>query len=287
MFKYVPKDLEASRPLVVALHGCLQNAAGYDDETGWTEFADKHRFALLLPEQSVLNNPARCFNWFNPQDFQRGQGEAMSIRQMIDKMQLDHQSDPARIYVSGLSSGGAMTAVMLATYPELFSGGAIIAGIPYGCASSVREATTQCGLSARADSVTPIKSLSPNQWGDLVRGATTYSGVYPPVAIWQGSADHIVNPLNATELMKQWTNVLGIDQIADGQTVVSGRVRKEYRDRSGRLMLETYMISGMPHGTPIDPGEQAMQCGDIAPYVVDADICSSFHIVRFWGLDQL
>ncbi|MDP3670382.1 MAG: PHB depolymerase family esterase [Telluria sp.] len=202
MFKYVPKDLAPSRPLVVALHGCLQDAADYDDEPGWIQFADKHRFALLLPAQAIGNNSSRCFNWFEPQDFQRDQGEALSIRQMIDKMKLDHKTDPARTYVSGLSAGGAMTAVMLAAYPELFAGGAIIAGIPYGCARDQNEATTQCGVNVGPGSATPIKSLSPAQWGDLVRGAAAYRGAYPRVAIWQGTADSVVNPLNATELMK-------------------------------------------------------------------------------------
>lgn len=143
MFKYVPLSLPASAPLVVALHGCTQRASDYGDETGWTDLARRLQFALLLPEQREENNPRRCFNWFNGwafsdfwfwgewgSDQDRGEGEALSIKQMIDRMQVDHGIDPARVFVTGLSGGGAMTAVMLAAYPELFAGAAILAGVP-------------------------------------------------------------------------------------------------------------------------------------------------------------
>ena len=129
MCEYLPANLGASRPLVVALHGCQQQASAYDDEPGWIKFADKYRFALLLPQQQQVNNSSKCFNWFQPGDNERDQGEALSIRQMIDKITADANIDPEKIYVTGLSAGGGMTAVMLAAYPELFAGGAIIAGI--------------------------------------------------------------------------------------------------------------------------------------------------------------
>jgi poly(3-hydroxybutyrate) depolymerase len=134
MFKYVPEGLEPGRPLVVALHGCTQQASAYDDETGWIALADRHRFALLLPQETV--NLARCFRWFEVDQSSRDQGEALSVRQMIERMVADHQLNPARVHVTGLSAGGAMTAVLLAVYPDLFAGGAVIAGIPYRCASN-------------------------------------------------------------------------------------------------------------------------------------------------------
>jgi poly(hydroxyalkanoate) depolymerase family esterase len=96
-------------------------------------------FALLLPEQQRTNNPNGCFNWFQTGDIERGHGEALSIRQMVSKMVSDHGIDPARVFVTGLSAGGAMTSVMLATYPEVFAGGAIIAGLPYGAANNVQQ----------------------------------------------------------------------------------------------------------------------------------------------------
>lgn len=185
-----------------------------------------------------------------------------------------------------ISQQGDRAQVQLAAYPELFAGGAIIAGIPYGCARDLNEATTQCGVNVGPGSATPIKSLSPAQWGDLVRGAAAYRGAYPRVVIRQGTADSVVNALNATELMKQWAHVLGIDQSPDGESTVNGHTRRLYKDGSGKLLLETYTIEGLPHATPVDPGNKPTQCGDVEPFIVDADICSSFHIVRFWGLEQ-
>jgi feruloyl esterase len=140
MFAYVPKDLAKPRALVVALHGCTQTAAVYDHGSGWSTLADTHGFMVLFPEQQRANNPNNCFNWFLPHDTQRDQGEALSIRQMIERMIRDHNIDRRRIFVVGLSAGGAMASAMLATYPDVFAGGAIIAGLPYGSARNVQEA---------------------------------------------------------------------------------------------------------------------------------------------------
>src|ERR671916_1041135 len=135
MLTYIPDNLPASSPLVVVLHGCTQTAAGYDHGAGWSTLADRYGFAVLFPEQQRGNNPKLCFNWFQGEDIQRDGGEPLSIRQMVERMVRDHGIDRSHVFVTGLSAGGAMTAVMLATYPELFAGGAIVAGVPYGCAS--------------------------------------------------------------------------------------------------------------------------------------------------------
>jgi poly(hydroxyalkanoate) depolymerase family esterase len=140
MFTYLPSDITAQRPLLVVLHGCTQNAESYDRGAGWSTLADRFGFALLLPEQPRSNNPNGCFNWFQTGDIERGHDEPLSIRQMVAKMVSDHAIDPARVFVTGLSAGGAMTSVMLATYPDVFAGGAIIAGLPYGAANNVQQA---------------------------------------------------------------------------------------------------------------------------------------------------
>src|SRR5215212_11736354 len=132
MLTYSPPDLTPGSPLVVVLHGCTQTAAGYDHGAGWSTLADRYGFALLFPEQQKLNNPNGCFNWFLPGDIKRDRGEALSIRQMVERIVHDQRIDRDRVFVTGLSAGGAMTSVMLATYPEVFAGGAIIAGLPYG-----------------------------------------------------------------------------------------------------------------------------------------------------------
>ena len=97
--------------------------SGYGVGAGWWQLAEEMGFAVLAPEQKAVNNPNTCFDWFNPEDITRGQGEAASIAAMIRTMIETYQLDKGRVFITGLSAGGAMTAVMLATYPELFAGG--------------------------------------------------------------------------------------------------------------------------------------------------------------------
>ena len=152
-------------PLIVVLHGCKQKATTFASDAGWLALADRSRLALLLPEQKGMpsyfydvylfpwfvalwgaNNQNACFDWFQPEDTARDRGEALSIRQMIDAMIARHSVDRSRVYVVGLSAGGAMAAAMLAAYPERFAGGAIVAGVPYGCANTVGGAV-RCMIS--------------------------------------------------------------------------------------------------------------------------------------------
>ena len=278
MFKFVPSGLPANAPLVVALHGCAQTASSYDAETGWQMLATRWQFALLLPQQQSANNSSSCFNWFESVDTTRGQGEALSIKQMVDRMRTDHASDAARVYVTGLSAGGAMASTMLATYPDVFAGGAILAGIPHRCA------TTQ---SAAFSCMNPGSDLTPSQWGDKVRAASSHAGPWPKVSIWHGDGDFTVRPMNLTESMQQWTNVHGIDQVADVSDTVAGYPHRVYADAAGNARVETFTITGMGHGTPVDPGTGETQCGTAGAYILDVNICSSWYIGRFWGLDNL
>jgi len=278
MFKHVPSGLPSGAPLVVALHGCAQSASSYDNESGWQLFADRFRFALLLPQQQSANNSSSCFNWFESGDIARGQGEALSIRQMVDRMIADHGIAPSRVYITGLSAGGAMTAVMLAAYPDVFAGGAIIAGLPYRCA------TTQ---SAAFSCMNPGSDLTPAQWGDRVRAASSWTGPWPIVSIWHGDADYTVRPMNLTESLEQWTNVHSIDQVADVNETIGGYPHRVYRDAAGIARVETWTITGMGHGTPVDPGTGETQCGTAGAYILDVNLCSSYRIARFFGLDNL
>jgi poly(hydroxyalkanoate) depolymerase family esterase len=282
MCRYIPAGLGTSRPLVVALHGCRQLAQSYDDEPGWIKFADKYGFALLLPQQQEANNANNCFNWFEPGDAARDRGEALSIRQMISKIASDARSDPRRVYVTGLSAGGAMAAVMLAAYPEVFAGGAIIAGVPYRCANGVLEALNRCGVSL-SGRLAPLKDLTPAQWGALVLEASSHRAPFPRVSIWHGTSDTTVNPQSQRELVDQWTHVLGIDQTPDAEDTINGHVHKSYKDAHGKVLVETFLVNGMGHGTPIDPGVADDQCGKVAPFTLNVGVCSSFLILKFWG----
>src|SRR4051812_36157306 len=140
MLTYAPDSLPGKPALVVALHGSMQSAAQYDLGAGWSTLADRHGFVLLMPEQNQQNNPNRSFNWFQLGDTRRNDGEACSIAQMVEKAALDFNIDRKRIFIAGLSAGGAMSLVMLATYPDIFAAGAVIAGLPYGGATNVQEA---------------------------------------------------------------------------------------------------------------------------------------------------
>jgi len=279
-FLYRPDNLPTNAPLLVTLHGCQQTAAAYDDESGWTQYADRWGFLLLLPQQQPMNNRMVCFNWFRPEATHRDQGEALSIRQMVDYVKAHYAVDPNRIYATGLSAGGAMTVALLAAYPDIFAGGAIVAGIPYGCARGYLSALW-CQLWGR--------NLDPAQWGDQVRQATQSAGIavkqWPRVSIWQGSADHWVRQGNANELMEQWTNVHGIDQQPTVENSVQGYPHRVYQDAAGNAVVETYLITGLGHGQPIDPGAGEAHCGIPAEYILPAGICASYYIARFFHLD--
>src|SRR5258708_36078745 len=185
MFSFAPGNLQQEPALVVVLHGCGQTASGYDLGAGWSTLADGYGFAWLMPQQQPCNTANGCFNWFNPEDTARDSGEACSIRQMIARMVGDFGIDARRIFVTGLSAGGAMTSVMLATYPEVFAGGAIIAGLPFGVATNMREA-----LSGMFQS--PPRPAA--ELGDLVRNASHHKGPWPKLSGWHGSADRTVHP---------------------------------------------------------------------------------------------
>ena len=196
---HVPHDA-AAIPLVVVLHGCTQDAASYDWGSGWSELAARFGFAVLFAEQSRANNPNGCFNWFVPGDTRRDAGEAASIRQMIAAMVQRHPIDPARIFITGLSAGGAMTSVMLATYPELFRGGAIIAGLPYGAAATMPQALERMRGQGHPDDAT---------YTAAVRAASAHRGPWPRVSVWHGDADHTVNAVNADRIVGQWRGLHG------------------------------------------------------------------------------
>lgn len=276
MLTYVPKDLPESAPLVVVLHGCTQTAGAYDFGTGWSTLADRHGFAVLYPEQRRTNNPLRCFNWFRSEDFERDSGEALSIRQMVDSMVALQRLDPRRVYVTGVSAGAAMTSVMLATYPDVFAGGAIIAGLPYRCANGLQEGF-ECIFQG--------KSRSAREWGTLVRAASRHDGPWPKVSVWHGAEDSTVKPLNAEEVVKQWTDLHGLESAPTVETSIHGHTYRVWQGADGEDLIEHYSVKGMGHGVPIDPDGEG-GCGNPAPWILDAGISSSHHIARFWGLTQ-
>ncbi|HYW14733.1 MAG TPA: PHB depolymerase family esterase [Allosphingosinicella sp.] len=271
---YVPAGIEGPAPLVVVLHGCTQDAAVYDHGSGWSTLADRHGFILLFPEQKRANNPMLCFNWFSGADTKRGMGEAASIRSMIEAMKKAHEVDPDRIFVTGLSAGGAMASVMLATYPETFAAGAIIAGVAYGCAADVTEAFDCMGGRARSDAA---------MLGASVRRASAHKGPWPKVQVWQGSADRTVVASNADAIALQWTHLHGIGPEPDLSDRVEGYPRQSWRDSKGETLVEQYTITGMAHGIPLDgSGEDSL--GEAGAHMLDVGLSSTARIAAFFGI---
>ena len=290
MFSYVPERLASPAALVVVLHGCKQRAADFARDAGWLAFADDAKVALLLPEQRGLpwffhdvfvpplvvaswgaNNQNGCFNWFQPEDNVRDKGEALSIRQMIDTMISRHSLDRSRVFIAGLSAGGAMAAAMLAAYPDLFAGGAIVAGVPYRCAETVSEAL-RC--------MSPGVDHSPAEWrGKVAAGERRF----PAVSIWQGDADTRVVPANQRELVEQWTALHGIAD-RPGRTE-PGRIvtRTVFTDSAGVVRVESVLVHGLKHAFPIETGG-SLPCGKVGDFVTASGICAAREIGKFWGL---
>jgi poly(hydroxyalkanoate) depolymerase family esterase len=275
MHAYVPDGVGPSPPLVVALHGCTQTAESYDQGAGWSDLADRLGFILIFPEQQPANNPKNCFSWFLPADTARDSGEALSIRQMVAKAVETFGVDRSRVFVTGLSAGGAMASVMLATYPELFAGGAIIAGLPYGSASSVQEAF-EAMFNDRAPSSRAL--------GDRVRGASRHRGPWPKISVWHGTADTVVRPSNGDHIVRQWLDVQKLPERASSEEQIGRHTRRVWRDANGDLRLEAYSIAGMAHGVPLATGG-AEGFGMAGPFFLEAGVSSTSQIAQFWGLD--
>lgn len=275
MFTFVPAQLQKPRALVVVLHGCGQTAAAYDLGAGWSTLARHYGFALLMPEQQRVNNGNTCFNWFSPEDTVRGSGEAHSIREMIAHMVEAHRINHRRVFITGLSAGGGMTSVMLATYPEVFAAGAVIAGLPYGIASNLREAL---------DGMFHSPARPARELGDLVRSASDHGGPWPKVSVWHGSADRTVNPGNANEIVKQWLDLHDLPDAPMAETVVDGYPRQAWWNKDGETLVESFAITDMAHGTPLGIADNDQRYGVEGAFLIEAGISSSYHIAKFFGL---
>lgn len=330
MYFYVPESVrigDQARPLVVLLHGCGQNAEFFFSSSGWQQLADREGFVILAPQQQKgpgsypgslfelakqmmgltpgTGNPFFCFSWF---DNAQARLIAESVINMIVRVSNEYRIDPQRIYITGLSGGGAMTAAMLALYPQWFEAGATVAGVPFHCAEhSGRQAIADCMQPstrdpARTSTEEGGKGYAPEKWGRWVRNESCpvgrrdsheeCPGPWPRTSIWQAGEDRLVAPGNQRDLMRQWTDVHGIDQVADAHETCDGApytiTHDSYKDASGRVLVETWLIEGEGvgngHGAPINPDDPVSACGIAEPFMNDANICSTRLIAEFFGL---
>jgi poly(hydroxyalkanoate) depolymerase family esterase len=273
MRAHVPPSV-AGRPLVVLLHGCGQDAAGFAADSGWIALADRLRVPLVLPEQAAANNAGRCFQWFHPTDTGRDLGEAGSIANMTRAAIGRFDSDKRRVFVVGLSAGGAMAAALLAAYPDLFSAGASVAGMPVDAARSGMQAILRMA-SAGSDQ-------TPEAWAARVRAAAPgdFVGPWPRLSVWQGQADTIVAPENGTLLATQWRALQGLTTAVVTEQVLRNGVRHQMWPNGRQSQVELWSLPHLPHAYPI--GNRVVASGRfVEPAQVDATAC----IARFFGLD--
>lgn len=278
MYLYVPSDAKGPMPLVVALHGCSQNAEELAEISGWNELADRYGFAVLYPEQRSGNNMTTCFNWFLPNDSEGDGGELASIRSMMDYAAQLIAIDGERIFTYGLSAGAAMANSLLANDPAGFAGGAIFAGGAHGSATNAWQ-----GMQVMMNP----ENLSPEEWKRRIPGKLE-KGNLPKVIIVQGTKDYVVDPRNAQELIDQWSAAHGTDNVENGvdeaYTGNQSIQRLYYSSEFEQEAVVFYSIIGLGHQLAVDPGTGARQGGQTGAFAVDLDFYSTWYIAKDFGL---
>ena len=167
-----------------------------------------------------------------------------------------------------------MAAVMLATYPEIFAGGAIVAGLPFGTANNVPQALERM----RGKGIPEASRL-----GELARSASSYAGPWPSLSVWHGTNDTTVDRKNARALVDQWRELHGAPRATSKANVVHGHSHYVWSDPTGREVIEEYQVLGLGHGAPLSTREP--RNGEVAgPHMLEAGISSTRLILRFWGL---
>jgi poly(hydroxyalkanoate) depolymerase family esterase len=256
VFVYSPPDLDRERPapVVVMLHGCTQTAAGFAEGTLMNAAADRHGFVVVYPEQSRPHNQQGCWNWFNSGQQARAGAEpafiAAATRALLDEGS-GWTVDERRVFVAGLSAGGAMAGVMAATHPDLFAAAGVHSGLAYGCAHGIPAA-----LSAMTRG-----GPDPEQQGRAAHAAMGSAARVVPVISIHGTADTTVCPVNGEQVLRQWmaTNRLAADgayepdparpaatwrEHADGGRA---HTRRAWTDSAGDLVQEHIEVDGMGH----------------------------------------
>ncbi len=253
---HVPRGLDPATPapLVCMLHGCTQDPATFAAATLMNDAADRHGFVVVYPGQDRSDNPHGCWNWFLPEHQRRDVGEPAAIAGLIrDLIETSAECtvDTGRIFAAGLSSGGAMAAILAACYPDLFAAVAVHSGLPYNSASSMSSAfDVMASGAADADA-----------HGRAARAAMGDHARPVPSIVIHGKADRTVAPANAINVLRQSmaANHLAAPETCDQDvahptTSWSGKVdrghpysRSRWTDGRGALMHELLEVDGLGH----------------------------------------
>src|SRR5947209_8157404 len=186
-------------PLIVMLHGCLQSPAELAASTRMNALAEAHTFLVAYPEQTTRANRSRCWNWYRRADQARDAGEPALIAGITRQVMGLVRVDPRRMYIVGISAGGAMAAIMAATYPDLYAAVGIHSGVPYGAAENLFAGLAAMRRGRPGRAVPPADPAAP--------GDRTARRV--PLILFHGDHDRTVHPANAEELVRQWRAAAG------------------------------------------------------------------------------
>jgi poly(hydroxyalkanoate) depolymerase family esterase len=240
---YVPSTYRGEAlPLVVMLHGCKQNPDDFAAGTGMNRLAEQHNCLVLYPGQAVKANGSNCWNWFSPADQRRDQGEPSIIADMTRQIMKEYSVDSERVYVAGLSAGGAMAAIMASRYPDMYAAVAIHSGLPVGSAHDV------------ASAFGAMKGGMPGGHGP----ALSPSRQPVPVIVFHGDRDHTVHPDNGRKALAQCMGMATENGLAErmprnsrtekGKTA-QGRAYTQtvFLDEDEQAVAEQWIIHGAGH----------------------------------------
>ena len=233
---YVPPGhAGGSLPLVVMLHGCSQDPDDFAAGTGMNALADEQGFCVLYPAQAQDANPSRCWNWFKHNHQSRERGEAALIGALTETVIRSRGIDPGRVYIAGMSAGGAMAALVAAAHPELFAAVGVHSGLPPGAASNLPE-----GLAA-------MRAGTP---ATMMPGPSVLAELPVPAIVFHGSLDRTVHPSNADGIVaavlrsaKQADSVRGSSPDIEQGIAAGGRryTRSTFRAGSGEVAAEHWL----------------------------------------------
>lgn len=226
-------------PLVVALHGCTQTAADFAAGSRLDESAERHGALVLYPEQSARENPQRCWNWFLPGHQSRLHGEPAAILGLVDDVRLRYPVDPERIFVAGMSAGGAMAAILAEQAPDIFAAVGIMAGVALHASHDV-ESAFKAMQRGTVDGETAAA---------FAQGARRQSASYERLraTIWTGTDDNYVTPQNALTLARQFLRLTGVDDTRASLEPRAGADLVRWRDAEGRTRVELWRVASMGH----------------------------------------
>jgi poly(hydroxyalkanoate) depolymerase family esterase len=253
---HVPAALDPATavPLVCMLHGCTQDPATFAAATRMNAAADRHGFVVLYPHQPREANAQGCWNWFLPEHQERGRGEPAAIAEAIRRQigpGARQAIDPGRVFVAGLSSGGAMAAILAATYPDLVAAAAVHSGLAYRSATTMPAAFAAMARGGE----------DPSMQGPAAHAAMGAHARVVPTLVIHGSEDATVAPVNAQQVLRQSMTANGLasrdgwdlDPARPAETT-HGRVdgghaytRSRWRDRGGALRHELLLVHGLGH----------------------------------------